>query len=143
MSIHLLFILILFLSFLPIDLCAFSPFLFFLPFCLFCYASNICLHKPFTLSVLWAETLSICVLLHLMGAGNSLYYLEHISLLNISRKKSQLKLHFFRLCISKATGLPLLFLWKILFIWMTYKEYPQQNDVPVVYFLLSSYTSNF
>lgn len=53
--------------FLPVSICVFTPFLFFLSSLLRC-SSNICLPEQFPVSVLWAEPLNICTLLHL-GQG--------------------------------------------------------------------------
>lgn len=143
MSINLFFIFFfIYVSFLPISVCALSPFLFFLLFSLFCSASNIYLFKPFTLSVFQAETLNFCILLHLGGGREFPLLLRTHKLIKDFQEKFPTEVVCFHLYISKVTGLPSLFLVKLLFIWISYKQYPEQNNAPDVCFLPSIYKNN-
>lgn len=143
MSINLFLIsFFIYLSFLPISVCAFSPFLFFLLFSLLCYPSRICLFKLFNLSVLRAETLNFCMLLHLGGGREFPLLLRTRNLIKDFQEKFPTEVVCFYLYISKVTALPSPFLVKLLFIWMSYKQYPVQNNAPDVCFLPSSYTNN-
>lgn len=131
--------------FLPASICVLTLFLFFL-FSLLCYPSNICLLKQFPLSVFWAEPLKSSVHFSIWGKErNSLYYLEHINLLKISREHSPQKLCVF-ICVSpnslRHPPFFKFFFFVKLYIWVSHKQYPEQNNAPDVCFLPSSYANN-